>query len=284
MVKLGFSLQASYGIPNERVMELLKNEGFSAISPVWTPQLPLKELSDAAQKHGMVIQSLHSPHGEKACLWEPQHPQSAEIEESILRCIDDCARFRVGVMVLHGWEGFHYTFREENLYFSVFDRIVAHAKEKGVAIAFENLEGEEYLHALMARYRNRPHIGFCWDSGHDRCYPHKNDCLQAFGQRLIMTHLNDNRGLRSADGSFDAADDLHFLPYDGTADWEQLVSRLKDHPRQEILNFEIKKRSFSTKADDLIYDGLSPEEFFRLAGQRCRQIGKLYEDVMENLR
>ena len=34
----------------------------------------------------------------------------------------------------------------------------------------------------------------------------------------------------------------------------------------------------------IIYDGLSPEEFFRLAGQRCRQIGKLYEDVMENLR
>lgn len=281
MVKLGFSLQASYGCPNERVIELLKNEGFSAISPVWTPELPLGELYEAAQKHGMVIQSLHAPHGDKSCLWDSKNPKSTVIEESILRCIDDCARFHVPVTVLHGWEGFTYTFREENLDFSVFDRIVDHAEKKGVSIAFENLEGEEFLHALMARYQDRPHIGFCWDSGHDRCYPHKEDCLKAFGQRLIMTHLNDNRGLRTSDGSFDAADDLHFLPYDGKIDWEQTMLRFQGLPRQEILNFEIKKRSFSTTAADLIYDRMPTEEFFRLAGQRCRQIGQIYDRVME---
>lgn len=281
MVNLGFSLQAKYDCPLSRVVQLLHSAGFSAVSPVWSPELPLEELAACLQEHDMVIQSLHAPHGGLAYIWNSQDPASPKTEEKILACVDACVRFQIPVMVMHGWQGLTYTFPDAPLDFSVFDRIVDRAEAKQVSIAFENLEGEEYLQALMTRYRDRAHVGYCWDSGHDHCYPHKTDFLEAYGDRLIMTHLNDNLGLRDPGGVPSGDDDLHFLPYDGNIHWEKALGRLKNLPKQTSLNFELKKRAASTAPEDLIYDGLSPEAYFHLAGQRARKIATLYEKIMD---
>ena len=279
MVQLGFSLQSSYGCPMPEAIRLLREAGFSAVSPVWSEDLALEDLSACVQQNRMTIQSLHAPHLGIASLWDSKAPLRATAQKNTLGCIDACARFEIPVAVVHGWQGVIYTFPEEPLDFSAFDRIVEHAAQKHVSIAFENLEGEEYLQALMDRYRDLPHIGYCWDSGHDNCYPHQMDFLKAFGHRLLMTHINDNLGLRDPDGIPTPNDDLHFLPYDGTVNWEKAIRRLQQLPKQPILNFEIKKRSKSTAPNDLIYDTLSTEDFFRLAGQRARQIADLYEQI-----
>ena len=215
MTEIGFSLQARYDCPQEQVIGLLKEAGFSAVSPVWSPELPLDLLSAQVQKHKMVIQSLHAPHGGLAYLWNSKDPQSVKAQGNILSCIEACAQYRIPIAVVHGWQGLTYTFPDAPLDFTAFDRIVDFAGRKNVSIAFENLEGEEYLEALLTRYRDLPHIGYCWDSGHDHCYPHKTDFLEAYGDRLIMTHLKDNLGLRDPGGVPTGNDDLHFLPYDG---------------------------------------------------------------------
>ena len=279
MVRLGFSLQPRYDCPLPRVIGLLHEAGFSAVSPVYAPELPLEELSKAVAEHGMTIQSLHAPHGGLASLWNSKDPISAGTQKKVMDCIDACARFQIPLAVVHGWQGLQYTFPGEPLDYSVFDAIVERAVRQNVSIAFENLEGEEYLEALMTRYRELPNIGYCWDSGHDHCYPHRTDFLERYGHRLIMTHINDNLGLRDPNGVPSGMDDLHFLPYDGTISWETAISRLKYLPKQEILNFEIKKRSHSSDPRDLIYDSLTPEDFFRLAGQRAEKIAELYRRI-----
>lgn len=280
MVNIGFSLQAKYDCSQERVIELLSESGFSAVSPVWSPELELETLANSLQKHNMTFQSMHAPHGAIAPLWNRKDPLSAVTKHKITDCIDACARFQIPITVIHGWTGLDYTFPKEPLDFSVFDSIVDYAEQKKVSIAFENLEGEEYLEALLSRYNDRPHIGYCWDSGHDHCYPHKLDFLKSFGQRLIMTHINDNLGLRDPNGIPTGNDDLHFMPYDGKIDWQSALQRLKNLPKQNILNFEIKKRSTSNALEDLIYEKLSPKEFFSLAGKRARQIADLYEQII----
>ena len=280
MVKLGFSLQAQYACPLPRVIDALHEAGFSAVSPVWSPELPLETIAECTTRQHMVIQSLHAPHGNLAALWDHTHPLSGTAQQRLLDCIDACSRYQIPLAVIHGWQGLEYVFPETPLDFSVFDRIVDYAGQRQVAVAFENLEGEEYLAALLERYRDRAYVGYCWDSGHDHCYPHKTDFLAAYGDRLIMTHLNDNWGLRDPGGVPTGNDDLHFLPYDGNICWEQALARLQSLPRQQILNFEIKKRSFSTSPEDLIYDALSPEEFFHLAGQKAQKIAALYEEIL----
>lgn len=280
MTKIGFSLQPKYDLPLEEVARLLCEAGFSAISPVWSPSLDLESLAGCAARLGMKIQSLHTPHGANCKLWQPADPVCRETLSAILECIDDCQRFGVPIAVVHGWQGLIYTFEGGPLDFTAFDEMVAHAEKRGVTIAFENLEGEEYLEALQKRYRDRESVGYCWDSGHDHCYPHKTDFLAAYGQKLIMTHLNDNLGMRAKEGYPTPIDDLHFLPYDGTVDWNRAINRLKGMPRQSILNFEIKKRSASSDPEDLIYQDISTEEFIRLAGERARRIAALYDQIM----
>lgn len=281
MVDMGFSLQPQYACSQSHVIELLCDAGFSAVSPVWSPDLPLEALATCVQAHNMTIQSLHAPHGGLTYLWNSKEPLSTRAQSNITGCIDACAKFQIPILVIHGWQGLNYTFPEEPLDFTVFDRIVDYAGEKSISIAFENLEGEEYLEALMMRYSNRSYVGFCWDSGHDHCYPHKTDFLKAYGHRLIMTHLNDNLGLRDQGGIPTGNDDLHFLPYDGNIHWDAAIGRLKYLPKQNILNFEIKKRSSSNAPEDLIYENLSPEAFFQLAGDRARHIADLYERIIE---
>jgi sugar phosphate isomerase/epimerase len=98
--------------------------------------------------------------------------------------------------------------------------------------------------------------------------------LKVFGDRLIMTHLHDNFGTRGVPTTLD---DLHLLPGDGNIHWEQAIGRLRELPKQEILNFELKKLCKSNDPGDRLYAQLSTEEYFRLAAQRARQIADLYE-------
>ncbi len=279
---IGFSLQAQYDRPIEQVIALLRQAGFCAVSPAWSPELDLEALADCVHSHGMTFQSLHAPYRGIPQLWEPDLPQSAEVLERMLHCIDVCAAYQIPVLVIHSWQGLIYTFPETPLDFRVFDQIVQYAGRKGVSIAFENLEGEEYLQALLTRYRSLPHVGFCWDSGHAHCYPHKLDFLKEFGDRLIMTHLNDNRGCRDPEGVPRAIDDLHFLPYDGNVDWEENLRRLQTAPRQAILNFEIKLRSKSEAPEDLPYTRLTLEEFVARCGRHARKLAAQYDTSQDH--
>ena len=260
MTRIGFSLQADYGLPITQVIALLKASGFTAVSPVWSQDLDLESIAESLAEHNMTFQSLHAPHRGISTLWNPDDPVSVEIRSNIMRCIDACAQFQVPIMVMHGWQGLIYRFPSEPLDFGNFDIIVNYARQKGVSIAFENLEGEEYLEALMTRYQDQPHVGYCWDSGHDHCYPHETDFLN----RNPSEHPTP-------------IDDLHFLPYDGNIDWDHAISRLKGKPGQSTLNFEIKLRYEAPNPADLLYSQLSMEEFLRLAGERARRIASIYD-------
>lgn len=270
--KLGFSLESKYALPTAQVIALLRRAGFSALSPVWTNFDDMSAISKYAKQQNMFLQSLHAPPKDIDLLWQPQSPESKSMQAAMLESLNACARLQIPTLVVHGWQGLAYTFPDTPLDFSFFDKLVATARQLGVAIAFENLEGEEYLAALLARYRNEPHVGYCWDSGHNHCYPHKLDFLREFGDRLIMTHLNDNMGFRGEGGKPVSRDDMHILPYDGIIDWPRQFQRLKTARRQEILNFEIKTVSHRLPT----YPQWTLEQLIAEAGNRARRIAEGY--------
>lgn len=278
--RIGFSLEKTYDRPLSQVIPLLKEAGFSAVSPVWDPELDLGALDACVRAEGMVIQSLHAPHKNIASLWTPDSQEAAAVRNNLSKCLLDCERFQIPVLVVHCWQGHQYTFPDKSLDFSAFDDLTRKAALHGVCIAFENLEGEEYLEALLSRYTELPQVGFCWDSGHDHCYPHRTDFLKCYGDRLVMTHLNDNLGMRGKQPS--KTDDLHFLPGDGNVDWDRAIWELALLPEQEILNFELKKTSKSSVTEDLLYQNMPLEEFFAKAGKQGWKIAQKYATIREN--
>lgn len=270
--KLGFSLESTYSLPMHQVIGLLHQAGFSAVSPVWTDYNTISTIAEQARQHDIFLQSLHAPPKDIYHLWQPQTPESAPMQAAMLESLETCARLQIPTLVVHGWQGLDYTFPSTPLDFSFFDRLVRSARQLGVCVAFENLEGEEYLAALLERYRGESHVGYCWDSGHDHCYPHKLDFLARFGDRLIMTHLNDNMGFRGQDGKPVSRDDMHILPFDGVIDWPKQLQRLKTARHQETLNFEIKTVSHRQPT----YPQWTLEQLIMEAGKRAQQIGEGY--------
>ena len=274
--KIGISIGTKKNtMPFDELFTMVKKTGFDAVSPSWFPDVDIESIINTARECGLEVEAVHGPYRGAASLWSRDESLSTPAKEELIKALEDCARCKVAIMVTHVWIGFGDNgFDENNLYFDNYDEIVATAERLGVKLALENTEGEEYLGALMERYKDNPWVGYCWDSGHDHCYPHQLDFLECFGHRLIMTHLHDNFGTR---GIPTTLDDLHLLPGDGNICWEQAMERLKNLPRQRILNFELKKLCKSTDPADRLYAQLTTEDYFRLAAQRARQIADLYE-------
>ena len=209
MENFGFSLQDSYCLPMAEVIALLADTGFCAISPGWKRDGDYQNAVIQARALGMTVQSLHGPLRGMRAMWEEDPGQ---LLTDLMDSATACAQLDIPILVVHPWNSVDYTFREDSLHFEHFDQLVDHAERLGICIAFENLEGPEFLTALMNRYNS---VGFCWDSGHELCYAPGWDFLSRFGDRLVMTHLNDNLGVTDPSGRLQGTDDLHLLPGDG---------------------------------------------------------------------
>ena len=274
--KIGISVGYNYPIPTNDVVKMLKEIGFDAISPEWKEGAELTELIETARECDLIIESLHAPFWNAAVMWSSDDKIGAPAKEELLKALDDCKAWNVPIMVVHTWIGFEYEFEASKLYFQNFDELVAKAEEYGITIAFENVEGEEYLFALMERYKDNDFVGFCWDSGHEMCYNRSQDLLAKYGDRLVMTHLNDNLGISRFDGTLFWTDDLHLLPYDGIADWDYNIERLKNSRHMDILNLELTMASKPNRHENDMYSQMGLEVYFTEAYKRACRIAYRY--------
>lgn len=274
--KIGISIGSGYGVTTAEVLKIIKMVGFEAISPLWVSESELDSTVEAAAELGLELQSLHAPFNKAAAMWSKDEGISTPVKNELLGVIDTCARLRIPVIVVHTWIGFDYNFDRDALDFSAFDEVVRYAGERGVKIAFENTEGEEYLFTLMEHFEGNDTVGFCWDSGHEMCYNRSEDLLAKFGDRLIMTHLNDNLGISRYDGRIYWTDDLHLLPYDGIADWDYNVQRMRRSKHLPILNFELNINSKPNRHENDVYAKMTLTEYFTEAYKRACKIAFNY--------
>lgn len=258
-VKLGLGTNAQYGIGIKEQITLFKNTGFDAYFLVWNKDIDIMDIKKHGDSLGMIFQSVHAPFFNAAKMWQSDEIAKEAIDE-LLMCLDDCAKADVPIMVCHAFIGFedHTPTTEGIAHFKI---IVDRAKELGVKIAFENIEGEEYLEAVMTSFSDYDNVGFCWDTGHEMCYNHNKDMMALYGNKILCTHLNDNLGISDYNGKIFWTDDLHLLPFDGVADWNKIVHRLNRHNYNDILTFELKIKSIPERHDNDLYNKMSIEEY-----------------------
>ncbi len=274
-MKLGLGINTQFGLSDTDQIALFKRTGFEAFFWDWEEGKDPLLLKRAADREGMIFQSIHAPFGRAADMWEKDRARYGPAVEELLRCLASCAAVGVDLMVLHAFIGFerHAPTPEGVLHYkTVADR----AKELNIRLAFENTEGEEYLSALMQAFSDFDHVGFCWDSGHELCYNRGRDMLSLYGGRLFCTHLNDNLGIRDFSGEITYLDDLHLLPFDGIADWGAVARRLKEHGFSDILMFELNTESKPGRHENDLYRKMSSEEYIAEAYKRaCRVASRM---------
>ena len=274
--KIGISLNNHYKIPTSEIVNIVSNVGFEAVSFEWEENVDLKASIDAAKNNGMILQSLHAPIVGSAKMWSENRDEYSSALSDLVDSLEVCAKFEIPVLVAHTWIGFDNIPEPTSAGFENYGKLVHRAKQLGISVAFENTEGDEHLFALMKHFENCNTVGFCWDTGHELCYNHSVDLLDKFGEKLIMTHINDNLGISRFDGKISWADDLHLLPFDGIIDWDYNIARLKKARKQEILNFELGINSKPGRHENEIMEKMSYEEYFTESYKRACRLAYRY--------
>ena len=274
--KISISLGNRYKEKTKDLIPTVKAAGFDGISPEWEKGEALGEIVEAAKKEGLALVSLHAPYGGAKDLWDPDEEVYRPVLDELLLCLADARKYGFSTVVFHVW----ISFGEEPLPtkegLDHLDIIVDTAKEYGLSVAFENTEGDAHLAAVMDHFKGNDTVGYCWDSGHEMCYNKSRDLLSLYGDRLFVTHINDNLGISRFDGEIFWTDDLHLLPFDGIADWEYNVRRLKASRPLPYLNFELSMVSKPNRHENDLYGKMSYEEFFALAYTRACKIAWKY--------
>lgn len=269
MQKLGLATMGGTGHNSIEQIRIMKSVGFDAFFTGWNKN-NTEAIANEAARLGLIQQSIHSPFsGEYKVRYLWEGGEAGEfVTRSLIECVEDCANFDIPVMVIHPYIGFNeHTPTQTGL--DNYARIIEVANKRGVRLGFENVEGEEFLAAIMEKFWNEPSLGFCLDTGHEMCYNRHKDMLALYGEKLCHTHFNDNLGVRGEEITFH--DDLHFMPTDGIADWHGIMERIRRTGYDGILMTELTYADRIGKGGEpLNYAQMSLEEYMATALQKIK--------------
>lgn len=227
------------------------------------------------RENGLIYQSVHAPFKKMDRMWEDETKggEGDAAADELIACVCESAENGVPVVILHPIIGMD-RHSPNALGVSRFARVVEAAERAGIRVAFENVEGIEYLKLLICQLGGSPAVGYCWDTGHEMCYNARMDVPALFGDKLICTHLNDNLG-QTDPSVVTWLDDSHMLPFDGTADWTGIAARLTRAGYTGPLTFELTRVNKPGRATHDRYLALDCEEFYAACCRRAAKFAAL---------
>lgn len=273
--KLCLALNSSYKIPYDEQIRLFKEAGFEGFAiDLSDRSANAAELAAIGKEEDLIISYLHAPFNKSDDMWAEGELGDEALAE-LLDCLETCSRLEIPAMVAHTFIGFDSDNIPTQIGVERYGALAIRAQELGVTLALENTEGEEYLDALIKNLGDIPSIGFCWDTGHELCYNYGKDLVALYGDKLAVTHINDNLGIRDFGGKITYIDDLHLLPFDGITDWASVAKRLVNCGFDKPLSFELTTRSKPGRHENDKYAAMPIESFVAEAYNRACRVASL---------
>ena len=246
-----------------------KIDGFFAIYKDYEQIANLKEIAD---KKGLFFQSLHAKHHLMREMWfdgDKTDYIMSDLKESIV----SCSKVGVDRLIMHLYTGFTDE-KPNDIGIKRAGELLELAKKHGVYLCFENLEGTDFLDAVLTEYSACDNARLCYDTGHENCYG-THEVVDKHKDKITALHINDNMGTRNKDKTLSGADDMHLLPFDGNVDFNRVISLIKHANLQNELTFEFK---FSKDPLSDKYRALSFDEYLELAKSRMLRLAKMIVD------
>lgn len=201
-----------------------------------------------ANRHGLTMLQAH-------CFLfnylDRNSPDYRRYTDANLHLLDVCARMGISYLVFHPGTAHGHVSSRESLTGSRewLLPFVEKGEKLGVKICLENVFDDISDQRIIRTYGSRPEelaeladsfgketVGICWDCGHAQvtrlC---QSESLRILGNRVLVTHIHDNRG--------QYANDLHLPPFYGSLDWPDLMKGLNEIGYSGTLNFEIERHT-----------------------------------------
>ena len=273
--KLCLALSNGFGIPYEEQIRLFKSTGFEGTAiDLSDKNADAYKIAAAIKDEDMLVSYLHAPFNKSDDMWMDGEIGDIALAE-LLDCVETCSRLEIPAMVAHTFLGFDSDNVPTQIGIERYGALAVRANELGVKLALENTEGEEYLAALMKELSGIPSVSFCWDTGHELCYNYGKDMISLYGDKLSVTHINDNLGIRDYEGKITYIDDLHLLPFDGITDWDSVAKRIAGCGFDGPLSFELSINSKPNRHENDKYAAMPIESYIAEAYIRACRVADL---------
>ena len=258
MRELGINLGAHTEMDTPTYCSYIRELGFTRVFSGSAD--PEKVLRQAERVHaaGLGYDTLHAPfQGIMNDIW-----RETEAGEETLRqltvCVDLCAEVNAPTAVVHLSAGENAP-PPTDIGRARFIRLVEHAAAKGVKIAFENQRKLANIAWAFEEFKDAPHVGFCWDCGHEGCFTPGRRYMPLFGDRLLCTHIHDNGGIYNQD--------THLIPFDGALDFGYVAEALRSAPEVPLI-LELKRKAAP-------YEGMSDGDYLARAAAAVKRLREM---------
>ena len=194
----------------------IKNAGFDGAYVEWCNRphdFTQEQQLQLCRELGLEVPFVHLGYSGINKIWEGGK-EGEIMADGFINDLDICSGNGVPMVVMHLTA--HSTAPEPSIIgIARIKRIVEHAEELGIKVAFENTKIPGYLEFVFDHIKNE-NAGICYDSGHAHCHFDDKFPFERFKDKIFAVHLHDNNGKK----------DEHLLPFDGTIDWNALASNL----------------------------------------------------------
>ena len=262
MRKIGIEWGFFPALPREEAIRLMKKNGFET-TLVCTFESDFDGLMKDLTDNGIVCESGHAPFYGSNAIWQ-EGEEGEQMLSSLIRGVENCARWKIPVMVVHLSSGEHPP-RINDLGQARWDRLMEAADRLGVRIAFENLR---LLGNLAYSFEQYPQAGFCWDVGHEACFAHGRRFMPLFADRMVALHLHDNHAVHNQDE--------HRIPYDGILDLDLAAREVAKSAYKGSITLELGNVRVN-------YGEITAEDYYARAAKAARRFAERVEAYEKEL-
>lgn len=238
----------------------IKEAGFKNVFIQWYNrdwEYTQQEQLDYAKSQGLNVIFAHLGYQNINNIWLDD--ESGDIlVENYKKDLEMCAKNHIPMVIMHlTSKNEAPMYNEKGL--QRIQEIVDFAKKLNIKVAFENTKIKGYLEYVMQNIKN-DNVGICYDAGH--CHAHFNDEFNydLFKNKIFAVHLHDN----------DKSSDQHLIPFDGTIDWEHVISKLRECNYNGPVTLEISYRNDYLKTQ--------VEDFYKKGYETAEHLNKMFEE------
>ena len=261
--KLGILAGCLRNDPQIESLEKIKAAGFDGFFTSRGNVAECCAMRKEADRLGLDYQFIHAPFKGINTFWTPGLDY-LPLYTQCIESVDAAKEAGVPIVIMHlssGWVPPQIC----DVGLARFDGFVEYALKRGVKIAFENLRMLGNLAAIMDRYAQVENVGFCFDNGHEYCYTPRVKFIDLYADRMICTHIHDNPGRDPIDPTIN--NDQHLLPFDGTYDFKDMMSRMNKYGYEGALTLEVAKNK--------PYLDMSDEDWLTMCYERLNKISEM---------
>lgn len=212
----------NYEIPLHDQLPMIREAGFTHVSLGGADLNHSRYLDRHGQKllkrlladSNLKVCSLHAPFKDGFDISSIERDIAAKTSDMLKRCIDAALLLKANALIFHPGPPCvgQVKDRREVLVRQVL-ALLEHVGKANLKLAIENLSNDSANRVTAFSFQRiaNSKYGLCYDTSHDNLVATPLAILERFKDRLITTHIADNRGMR----------DDHMLPFEGYFRWDK---------------------------------------------------------------